>query len=97
MPEAPGVVQNNNSFHAVAIAHGAYSNGSGEWYPAILYSRLSAEHAWTQPLEVGKAYVQTNAYWTGQSTDITATEDGRVFIVWPAAEGLVGRWVENVQ
>jgi hypothetical protein len=91
------IAAGNDSFHAVAIAHGAYNTGSGNWYPAILYSRLSAEHAWSQPLEVGKAYVQTNAYWTQQSTDITATADGRVFIVWPATEGLVGRWVETVQ
>lgn len=91
------IAAGNDSFHAVAIAHGAYTNGAGNWYPAILYSRLSADHTWSQPLEVGQAYVQTNAYWTKQSTDITATANGRVFIVWPAAEGLVGRWVENVQ
>jgi hypothetical protein len=87
------IAAGNNGFHAVGIAHGAYSNGSGNWYPAILYSRLSPERSWSPPVEVGTAYVQTTAYWTQQSTNVAATADGRVFIVWPAAEGLVGRWV----
>jgi hypothetical protein len=91
------IAAGNNSFHAVGIAHGAYYNGAGNWYPAILYSRLSPERGWSQPVEVGTAYVQTNAYWTQESTDIAATAEGRVFIVWPAAEGLVGRWVTEGQ
>jgi hypothetical protein len=91
------IAAGNNGFHAVGIAHDAYDNGWGNRYPAILYSRLSPERGWSQPVEVGTAYVQTNAYWTQHSTNIAATADGRVFIVWPAAEGLVGRWVTEEQ
>jgi hypothetical protein len=90
------IAAGNIGFHAVGIARDAYYNGRGNWYPAIFYSRLSPGRGWSPPVEVGTAYVQTNAYWTQQSTSIAATADGRVFIVWPAAEGLVGRWVEAV-
>jgi hypothetical protein len=86
------IAAGNDAFHAIVTAEDKTRN------VPVLYTQLLSGAEWSVPLQVGVANenLHMDAYLMQQSMDIAAGADGRVFIIWPAKEGLMGRWVEGM-
>ena len=82
-----------NSFHALALGKPRDSWwGKGHPVQYLLFS----EGAWSTPVELGLADVES--FWGNVATAIGITTIGhdKVFLVWPMEHGIVGRWIQRI-
>jgi hypothetical protein len=82
-------------FHALIAGPGLYDWNRKTRDVPVVYAGLEGE-AWSRPLEVGRATMKSVLGWLPQSMGLVAAPDGTVFVIWPSADGLVGRWLRPV-
>lgn len=82
-------------FHALIAGPGLSDWNKKTRDVPVVYAGLEGE-AWSRPYEVGRATMKSVLGWLPQSMGLVAAPDGAVFVVWPSADGLVGRWLRPV-
>ncbi len=89
------VASGEGRFHALIAGPGLYDWRKKTRDVPVVYAGLEGE-AWSRPFEVGRATMKSVLGWLPQSMGLVAAPDGAVFVIWPSADGLVGRWLRPV-
>jgi hypothetical protein len=84
----------NDSFHALVVGSSPDWWSGGDW--PIQYLFFSGNE-WSAPVEVGVANQDSFWGWIWEAVDIVEVDSGRVFLVWPIKNGIVGRWIEHIE
>lgn len=81
-----------------AVVAEAHDKWWGRGFP-IQYVEFD-DLRWSSPIEVGLADHGGGAVFGGfiwDAYDIATTDSGRTLVVWPTAQGIVGRWIDHKQ
>lgn len=81
----------NERFHAIVLGE-ARDPWWGKGFP-VLYI-LFSNRQWSAPVELGLA--DSSSFWGGIWEAVALAGDGsnRALVIWPKADGLMGRWLE---